>query len=233
MNLLEKSIVYIIISLLPLTSFAQGFGMGGMGHGGGAKGQDDKEMVIKRAKDTPASGKNDSVDEKDDFLKKPPSFQLFNLNGYMRLRSQWYYRLDLGHHNFAGISSPFEAPLTAYSSKCGLPGAPGGCTDHSMTSTNMRLRLNPVLRPSDTVSIHSTVDIFDNLVLGSSPSGLSYGYGTASYMPYAGFDGTSAVYNSGTTSVWDSIRFKTLYGKWILNFLILSLVACRINLEWE
>ncbi|MBU1535492.1 hypothetical protein KKF84_09230, partial [Myxococcota bacterium] len=212
-----KTGIYFIavafIMTLPLMARGQGFGMG-QGMGQGAQGpRDEKKMVIKAG--TGSSAQDETTDEGDDFLKKPPSFQMFSLSGYMRLRSDWMYRLNLGYHNHPGegIYAPFQVPLSQYMSDCYSSNPPARCKYHTLTSTNMRLRVNPVLRPSDTVSIHSTIDIFDNLVLGSNPSGFSMGYGTPSYMPYAGFDGNSAVYEQGSNSAWDSIRIKSLYGK--------------------
>lgn len=40
-------------------------------------------------------------------------------------------------------------------------------------SANMRLRINPTINVSEVVRIHTTLDIFDNLVLGSTPSYLA------------------------------------------------------------
>jgi uncharacterized protein (TIGR04551 family) len=212
-----KSITRILFVLL-VTTFSlpvMAQGMGGMGRGmgqGAGKGPDEKKMVIKRADDG-TSSEGDTVEKGDDFLKKPPSYQMFSLNGYMRLRTDWMYRLNLGHHGSDNIGTPFTPPLSAYSSGCGQIGESARCNNHTVTSTNMRLRLDPVLRPSDTVSIFSTIDIFDNFVLGSSPSGLSMGYGSATNMPYAGFDGNTSVLQNGTSSSWDTIRVKNLWGK--------------------
>ncbi|MBU1220395.1 TIGR04551 family protein [Myxococcota bacterium] len=173
--------------------------------------KDEKEMVIKKGDD---QNKNATeLTEKDDYLNKPPSTQLFSLGGYMRLRSDYFYRLDLGLRNNDGGSSPFPNPLLAYDSDCTSANPPKHCRYHTITSTNMRLRLNPVIRPNTTISIHSSIDIFDNYVLGSSPYGQTYAYGNSPWSPYNGYTGTQAPVEGGVTSTWDVIRFKTLYGK--------------------
>jgi uncharacterized protein (TIGR04551 family) len=41
-------------------------------------------------------------------------------------------------------------------------------------SANMRLRINPTINVSEVVRIHTTVDMFDNLVLGSTPNYLAH-----------------------------------------------------------
>jgi len=190
---------------------AQGMGMGGPGMRGPGD-RDEKEMVIKRGKEGTDSTATPGL-ESDDYLKRGPSFQLFDLHGYLRLRSDYLYRLDLGMHNYSGISSPYPSPLSAYGTECGQANSPARCRSHSMTSTNMRLRLEPVLRPSDSIAIFTTFDIFDNLVLGGTPSGYAYGYGTSPWVPVPGLSGTQATVDDGTTATWDAIRVKHVWGR--------------------
>ncbi len=211
MKIHRFSLFFLLLSilLLPAVPLAQ-MGMGGPGMRGPQDRGDDKDMVIKAGK----SGDTDlPAARTDDYLDRPPSFQLFDLHGYMRLRSHYNKRLDLGLHNYPGISSPFPSPLTSYADICSQPNSPARCRHHSFSSTNMRLRLEPVIRPSDAVSIHSTLDFFDNLVLGSTPSGFSYGYGSAPWVAVPGSGGTTGVVQSGTTSNWDAIRIKNLWGR--------------------
>lgn len=199
----------LFLSFVLFGSYAHAqMGMGGMQQ---PRDRDEKEMVIKRGDNatdalTPATNT-------EDYLNRVPSFQLFDLHGYMRLRSDYLYRLDLGMHNHAGVSSPFWSPLTAYSTLCEQPNAPKRCRSHKLTSTNMRLRLQPVLRPTDAVAIFTTLDIFDNLVLGSTPSGWAYGFGNASWIAVPGMNGTQAVVDDGTTTAWDAIRVKHVWGR--------------------
>lgn len=48
------------------------------------------------------------------------------------------------------------------------------CGTDRLRFANMRMRLRPTLALSDDVSVHLTLDIFDNLVLGSTPDGTVY-----------------------------------------------------------
>ena len=204
---------FLLFSILPALpeAAAQGMGMGGPGMRGPGD-RDEKEMVIKRGKAAADSNATPGLDS-DDYLKRQPSFQLFDLHGYLRLRSDWMYKLDLGVHNYTGVSSPYPAPLTAYGTACGLPNAPSRCREHTLTSTNLRLRLEPVIRPSDTVTIFTAFDIFDNLVLGSTPSGYAYGSGNSSWVAVPGILGTQATIDDGTTATWDAIRVKHVWGR--------------------
>ena len=38
-----------------------------------------------------------------------------------------------------------------------------------LSSANMRLRLDPTLNLSETVQVHSRIDVFDNVMLGATP----------------------------------------------------------------
>ncbi|MBN2722860.1 MAG: TIGR04551 family protein [Deltaproteobacteria bacterium] len=219
---MKYSICAVVLLSLVFINHAQAqMGMGPQMGKGGPK--DEKEMVLKKADDAEKNA-NQNTDN-DDYLQKPPSFQMFSIDGYMRLRSDYFYRLDLGLHNHTNIGSPFPNPLIAYESECSGTNPPKHCRSHTIGSTNMRFRINPTIRPTSTISIHSTIDVFDNYVLGSSPSGQTYSYGTSPYIAYGGITGTQNVTEVGTTSTWDVIRFKNLYGK--VNLKLFDLVFGR------
>src|SRR5690606_29012534 len=52
------------------------------------------------------------------------------------------------------------------------------CDNETQAGANLRLRLNPEVHVSDNLRIHAQVDLFDNLVLGSTPSGYRFASGT-------------------------------------------------------
>jgi uncharacterized protein (TIGR04551 family) len=65
----------------------------------------------------------------------------------------------------------------------------GRCENGTQTMANMRLRLAPEIHVTDNISVHTQVDIFDNLILGSTPQG--YESGTRSpWAPIAAMSGT-------------------------------------------
>ncbi len=82
----------------------------------------------------------------------------FELDGYFRLRNDLYYRPDLGAR-VGGIGTPLEE----LSQNLGKTDA-----DSVLAASNLRLRLSPSLTIGDRLDIHLTMDVLDNLVLGSS-----------------------------------------------------------------
>ncbi len=114
---------------------------------------------------------------------------VFSLNGYFRVRGEYYNKLSLGRLPLSRLTgdpfarwSPIDNGGPTPSRQPVLPA--GGCSgepssipdpaqrcDGSSTIrfANMRLRLQPTLSLSDNVRLHMMVDAFDNLVLGSTP----------------------------------------------------------------
>jgi len=107
---------------------------------------------------------------------------VLTLHGYFRVRSELWDTFWLGR-------SPLPPNLTDPPFDRFIPlehgvVPPGGCGDTYETTpvtacstetigfANMRLRLQPTLALSDDVRVHMMFDVFDNLVLGSTPDGL-------------------------------------------------------------
>lgn len=108
-----------------------------------------------------------------------PQLNFLEFDGYFRTRGDLFNRLDLGTYDPAvgrGTSSVPTPGLTgAALSVCQSADAadrPAVCDEESqtLTSANMRLRLRPTLNISEDIRLKSTVDVFDNLVLGSLPN---------------------------------------------------------------
>jgi uncharacterized protein (TIGR04551 family) len=97
--------------------------------------------------ETPAAGERAKLD----FLQ---------LNGYLRVRGDLLDNLDL--HRDADPSGFFLFPRP-------LRDADNRGT---LTSGNMRLRLEPTLNVSEQVRVLAQLDLLDNVVLGSTPQGL-------------------------------------------------------------
>ncbi len=84
----------------------------------------------------------------------------------------------------------------------------------------MRLRLLTQLNVAERIQIFSTIDVFDNLVLGSNPQ--SYGgLGSSIYSPIAGLSSAQYPPTYGENSFADSIRVRHLYASLRLPFGIL------------
>lgn len=108
---------------------------------------------------------------------------VLTLHGYLRTRGEFQDAFNLGRTEANGVMNPglpFErlTPASVDSSVVGGctedigPGTETGCfqDDDRFTFANMRLRLEPTLSLGEYVHVHATFDVFDNMVLGSSPN---------------------------------------------------------------
>ncbi|MCK5799806.1 MAG: hypothetical protein KAI47_21600, partial [Deltaproteobacteria bacterium] len=117
--------------------------------------------------------------------------QLFlQLNGYFRFRSVLFHNMNLGQTDLSfgntTVRAPFWVPLVERSQKlkCSarvskpVPGGGSrdlqadGCPDNTLSGANIRLRLEPTINVAEKVRIHTQIDIFDNLVMGSTPDSI-------------------------------------------------------------
>ncbi len=151
-----------------------------------------------------------------------PKLNFLELDGYFRFRADFFSRLDLGTYdpvNNVGTSS--VRPPTLY-----RPFNGAGCTDASgqnfdgdnctttaddtttIVSANMRLRLDPTLNVSEHIRIRTTVDVLDNVVLGSTPESLG-----GSTLPLSVFTSTQNTPQVGINSIYDSIRIRRAWGE--------------------
>jgi uncharacterized protein (TIGR04551 family) len=95
------------------------------------------------------------------------------------------------------------------------------CKGDVQGSANMRLRFEPSLRLGDNISVHTQMDLFDNIVLGSTPQGYSNepalggGYAVTArggYAPIGTFAATQWSTVGGVTSTKDAILVKRVWG---------------------
>jgi len=118
--------------------------------------------------------------------------QIFEIDGYLRMRSDYLYNFNLGqgytqmpqqpitlgnagtsttiNPNASGLP-PFPVPLN-----CKPPDAAGGkaspCGVKGLGSANLRLRLEPTLNVTDQVRVHAQFDVLDNTIMGSTRDSL-------------------------------------------------------------
>jgi uncharacterized protein (TIGR04551 family) len=146
---------------------------------------------------------------------------IFELHGYMRMRGEFQDQFSLGRLDVAGSEDepflrfiPSEDGTVPMGGCAGAGGSPtAACNQRALAYANMRLRLEPTIHLSDDVRVRMQLDIFDNLVMGSTPDGYgSYGAGlnedgllVDSYVPLAAFSQTQTPPSAGITSLTDSI----------------------------
>ena len=95
--------------------------------------------------------------------------QVIELDGYFRTRAELLHNFNLGQGYVDNIPQdgfpPFPTPLECATNS-------GGCAQKNLGDTNMRLRLEPTINISDQVRVVAQIDVFDNLIYGSTPDSL-------------------------------------------------------------
>jgi uncharacterized protein (TIGR04551 family) len=148
---------------------------------------------------------------------------VFELHGYMRMRGEFIDQLFLGRgrvpgsdlNDFFSYWQPLDDGATPAGGCSGgretSPGTAGfsTCDQNALAFANMRLRVEPTIHLSDDVRVRMQLDLLDNLVMGSTPGGLSLDsswqrqYGTL--VPAQAFATTQDPPISGINSFSDSI----------------------------
>jgi uncharacterized protein (TIGR04551 family) len=100
----------------------------------------------------------------------------------------------------------------------GFEDADRGCDDNTNAGANLRFRLEPEFHVSDNLRVLTQIDLLDNLVLGSTPSGYGTRNGSVDarggYAPLGIFDDDAAAPSAGRNSLRDSIIVKRVWGEW-------------------
>lgn len=105
----------------------------------------------------------------------------FTLHGYFRVRGELWDQFNLGRTDSPfDLFRPASVAAAAPSGGCGDSPTSGpeteACEGKRIRFANTRLRLQPTLSLSEDVRVRMTVDVFDNMVLGSTPDGYAYRY---------------------------------------------------------
>lgn len=148
---------------------------------------------------------------------------VFEVHGYMRMRGEFQDQFSLGRDRSVSTDPdlPFELfiPREDFGALDGPPrgGCSGGgspldglCNQRALAFANMRLRIEPTIHLSDDVRVRMQLDVFDNLVLGSTPDGYAYDPSTgqrrfSSFVPLTAFSQTQVPSSAGVNSWTDSI----------------------------
>jgi uncharacterized protein (TIGR04551 family) len=163
-------------------------------------------------------------------------------HGSFRARGELFYKFHLGR-NDPPASALFPRPADHYyQPQVGLStAAPYGaalctpsevgngssdafkdanqrCNDNTNAGANLRFRLDPEFHVSDNLRVISQIDLLDNLVLGSTPSGSSVDNGGSvprgGYAPLGFLDGSSTAPSGGRNNLRDSIIVKRVWAEW-------------------
>jgi len=184
---------------------------GGLGGPTQPSGDEKKEGVAEAAPKTPGLLPTTPA------LPAPKSrrkrWKLLELDGYFRLRTDWFKNFHEGFiDNPAVGGAPFPRALDCTSTVTGA-----GCDD-TLSSTNMRLRLEPTINLDETTSIHIQAEVLDNLVLGSTPYNELYNgsYDSSDPVnapPLGAFGNTQSPPTAGVNSDRNSIQIKRAWAE--------------------
>lgn len=156
-----------------------------------------------------------------------PKLNFLEIDGYFRFRFDLFNRMDLGTYdpiNQRGTSGfpvptyyrPFDgAECVPGTTPDNFSGAPCSTTTEdtsTIISANMRLRLDPTLNVSEDIRIRSTIDVFDNIVMGSTPESLP-GFAQNPTLPLPLFAASQNPPQDGLNSIYDAIRIRRLWAE--------------------
>lgn len=156
-----------------------------------------------------------------------------DFEGYFRVRFNFLHNGTLGtyHKDFGGTS--MVPPSLSFLNQKSEVGDDEEAQDHNPAqnnfSANMRARINPTLHVSEIVRIKSSFDIFDNLVLGSTPTYLTQGAASSSW-PTSLLSRSQNAPIYGVNTLTSAIAVKRLYGE--ASFPIGELRFGRMPFHW-
>jgi len=155
----------------------------------------------------------------------PPAqkYPFVEWHGYYRVRADMFTDADLETYapvppNGYVATSLFLPPLlhnaVNSSGEASYHDALDGETEQTLGTANMRLRLSPIFRVSGALRVGTTLDLLDNVVLGSTPD-----FRSNSVYPAVALDTltlTQVPPTSGINSVQDSIAVKEAWAEWVI-----------------
>lgn len=152
-------------------------------------------------------------------LTKPKEFPYIEHHGYLRFRSDLFFRAHLGTQlrkqgSQTIFTSGFKPPLTENDANNNATtvnlNAVGEQGEDTLASANIRFRYIPTIHVAQGLKISAQFDILDNIVLGSTPD---YNINRPD-TPLVIFSQSQEPPSSGKNSFKDSIAVKQLFGEW-------------------
>lgn len=221
--------------------------MGGMGGPGQGQGAPPPEKPEGPAEEAPDKSSTDVATEQLPSWpgQKEKAIPFFQLNGYLRGRGYVWNNFHLGTFNDPSVrANPFtppysELPIPVPPNTVGsmapnaftCVGRTGDATCHTNTikTADMRFRLDPTLNLSQQVRIHAQIDIFDNLVLGSTPDGYAINGRDPTTTPQILTHGQSPP-TAGINSLSSAVQAKRAWGE--INTPLFEIDFGRMPLMW-
>jgi uncharacterized protein (TIGR04551 family) len=95
--------------------------------------------------------------------------RIVDLNGYFRLRTDFFHKLNLGQ-NYVMQGTVLRPPPFPLPIEC--PAIEGPCNYSNFGDGNVRLRLEPTINVTNQVRVQTQIDVLDNTMMGSTPDSL-------------------------------------------------------------
>ncbi|HCF58112.1 MAG TPA: TIGR04551 family protein, partial [Myxococcales bacterium] len=140
---------------------------------------------------------NRVLEEEFQFQEERRRLELFELDGYFRMRPELFYKLDLDRGADPAGFTLFPRPALEGDSK-------------TLADANVRWRLEPTLNVSEDVRLRAQIDVFDNLILGSTPLGA---FGRNAYAPISVSNTAQVPPELGFNWRQDAIVVRRAYGE--------------------
>lgn len=168
---------------------------------------------------------------------------IIELHGALRTRAELFHNFSLGRfdtssaalwarpadNSYAPPNGEVLGPTLCTGSEQDTVGSQStsrrvlyACDNKLQAGANLRLRLNPQIHVSDNVRIHAQVDLFDNLALGSTPSGYRFASGAAGqevvarngYYSLGFYDDSTVAPDASRNSLSNSVAVKRVWGEY-------------------
>src|SRR6218665_208425 len=131
-------------------------------------------------------------DWKEEWMAEKRKLELFQLDGFFRLRPNLYYQFDLGK---AAERRLFPSPRG---------------NEKTQSGADMRLRLEPIFNISEDVRVKAQFDVLSNVLLGSTPS---TSFPNDGYHLLDIFNEGQKAPASALNALQDSISVREVYGE--------------------
>ncbi len=238
-SLLVVSAVLVVLGVAnpAFAQFGPGGGGGGMRPGSQPGGGNPAQMGPEEKEEGPAESAPEQQAENPALQPLPAwpqqrekTLQFFELHGYIRFRSYLFHALNLGiWEGPMGPVAPYTIPFTEFGSTGQSSNAMNpasscaqrnkqNCRTDNLTSADMRLRLEPTVNVTEQVRVKAQLDVFDNMVLGTTPQGfyINRGAGGAAatqQVPFAFASQGQVAPQGGVNSVYDSVNAKRAWAE--------------------
>lgn len=167
-----------------------------------------------RTQATTQSANRSSLEEEFQLHEEKKKLQLFELSGYYRVRPELFYQLDLRRGTDSDGRTLFPLPASNPNRK-------------TLADANMRWRLEPTLNVSEDIRLHSQIDIFDNLLFGTTPQG---GFGISQRTQWTVLSETQNTPLAGQNWLQNSIAVRRAYGE--VNTPVGQFLFGRMGSQW-